>query len=41
MYPESAPPGVSRSNEDAHMVGLVPSEYLDEDEDGKRITVKK
>jgi hypothetical protein len=41
LYPESAPVGVSRTNEDAHMVGLVPSEYLDEDEDGKVKLVKK
>ena len=41
LYPESAPVGVSRSNPDAHMVGLAPSEYLDEDEDGKTVLVKK
>jgi hypothetical protein len=41
VYPESAPVGVSRTNEDAHMVGLAPSEYLDEDENGKVVIVKK
>jgi hypothetical protein len=41
LYPENAPVGVSRTNEDAHMVGLVPSEYLREDEDGKTVIVKK
>ena len=41
LYPESAPVGVSRTNEDAHMVGLVPSEYLVEDEDGKVVIMKK
>jgi hypothetical protein len=41
LYPESAPVGISSSNEDAHMVGLVPSEYLTEDEDGKVVLVKK
>ena len=41
LYPESAPVGVSSSNEDAHMVGLVPSEYWDEDKEGKPVIVKK
>jgi hypothetical protein len=41
LFPESSPVGVSRSNPDAHMVGLVPSEYLTEDEDGKTLLVKK
>ena len=41
LYSESAPVGVSRSNEDAHMVGLVPSEYLTKDNDGKVLIVKK
>jgi hypothetical protein len=41
MYPENAPVGVSRNNEHAHMVGLVPGEYLTEDEDGKKLLVKK
>jgi hypothetical protein len=41
LYPEGAPVGVSASNEDAHMVGMVPSEYWDEDEDGKKILKKK
>jgi hypothetical protein len=41
LFPENAPVGVSRSNSHAHMVGLVPSEYLTEDEDGKRVLVKK
>lgn len=41
MYPESAPVGVASSNDDAHMVGLAPSEYLTEDGEGKRVLVKK
>ena len=41
LYPESGPVGVASSNDDAHMVGLVPSEYLTEDADGKRLIVKK
>jgi hypothetical protein len=41
LFPESAPEGVSGSNPHAHMVGLVPSEYLSEDEEGKRVLVKK
>jgi hypothetical protein len=41
LYPENAPVGASRSNEDAHMVGLVPSEYLTEDANGKQLTIKK
>jgi hypothetical protein len=41
LYPEDAPLGVSRAEQDAHMVGLVPSEYLKEDEDGKTVLVKK
>jgi hypothetical protein len=41
MYPESAPLGVSRTNEEAHMVGLVPGEYLTEDDSGRRVIVKK
>jgi hypothetical protein len=41
LFPESAPVGVSRSNAHAHMVGLVPGEYLTEDEDGKRVLKKK
>jgi hypothetical protein len=41
LYPESAPVGVSASNEDAHMVGMVPSEYWDTDADGKKFLQKK
>ena len=41
LYPESGPVGVASSNDDAHMVGLVPSEYLIEDAEGKRLIVKK
>lgn len=41
MYPESAPLGVSRTNEEAHMVGLVPGEYLTEDDSGRTVIVKK
>ena len=41
LYPENAPLGVSGANEEAHMVGLVPSEYLAEDEEGKIVLVKK
>jgi hypothetical protein len=41
LYPENAPVGRSRSNEDAHMVFLVPSEYKTEDEEGRVIVVKK
>jgi hypothetical protein len=41
LFPESAPVGVSRSNEHAHMVSLVPGEYLTEDADGKRVLMKK
>ena len=41
LYPESGPVGVSSRVEDAHMVGMAPSEYWDEDEEGKRVLVKK
>lgn len=41
MYPENGPVGVASSNDDAHMVGSAPSEYLTEDEEGKRQLVKK
>jgi hypothetical protein len=41
LFPESAPEGVSKSNPHANMVGLVPSEFLTEDEDGKRGLKKK
>jgi hypothetical protein len=41
LYPESGPVGVAASNEDAHMVGMVPSEYWDEDEEGKKVLKKK
>jgi hypothetical protein len=40
LYPESAPVGTATSNEDAHMVGIVPREYWDE-KDGKKVLVKK
>ena len=41
MYPENGPVGVASSSDDAHMVGLVPSEYLTEDAEGKRQLIKK
>jgi hypothetical protein len=41
LYPENGPVGVSRRPPDAHMVGLVPSEYLTEDDEGRRVLVKK
>jgi hypothetical protein len=41
LYPESAPVGIAAQKEEAHMVGMVPSEYLDEDEKGTRVIVKK
>ena len=41
LYPENAPVGVARSNVHAHMVGLVPSEYLTEDIDRRVVLVKK
>ena len=41
LYPENAPVGVASTSEDAHMVGLVPSEYLDEDDEGKVVLMKK
>ena len=40
VYPENGPVGVSASNEEAHMVGMVPSEYWDE-VDGKKVLVKR
>ena len=41
VYPESGPVGMAQSNEDAHMVGMAPSEYWDEDENGKKVLRKK
>jgi hypothetical protein len=40
LYPENGPVGVASTNEDAHMVGMAPSEYWDEI-DGKKVLVKK
>lgn len=40
LYPENGPVGVASSNEDAHMVGMAPSEYWDEI-DGRKVLVKK
>lgn len=34
LFPESAPPNVARDPAHAHMVALVPSEFLEEDEHG-------
>jgi hypothetical protein len=41
LYPEGAPEGVADSNPHAHMVCLAPSEYLSEDDEGKRVLIKK
>jgi hypothetical protein len=41
LYPENGPLGVAVANDHAHMVCLVPSEYLEEDAEGKTVLVKK
>ena len=41
LFPENAPAGYAHSNPHAHMVSLTPGEFLTENEEGKRVLVKK